>query len=54
MSEEKLTKIVQIGPWLSSYYRKSQNFDKSNKGHIITNITGKFHSGFLCSSCFYG
>ena len=41
---------------MSSLYRKSPiaTLAKlcSNKGYMITIITGKFHSGFQCSSCF--
>ena len=51
ISEEKITKSVETGPSLSSF---QVTFTKlsSNKGRTIRNITGKFHSGLECSSCF--
>ena len=49
ISEAKITKSVKTGLWSSSYYRKSPNATLtklcSKIGHIITDITGKFHSG---------
>ena len=56
ISEEKITKIFQTGPWLSSYYRKCPNATLTkicrSKGYIIAIINGKFHFGLQSSSCF--
>ena len=56
ISEEKIKESVKTVLWLSSCYRKSPNEASAkfcnSKGRIITNITGKFHSGLQCSSCF--
>ena len=55
-SYEKITKLFELVRTGLNYYRKSPIASltklSSNKGHIIINITGKFHSFLRCSSCF--